>query len=53
MRKKTSKKTAPRLTKTTKRPRKPFVEPEIVEQEPLKRVIQQDCTVGGSPLCFG
>ncbi len=30
-----------------------FIEPEIIAQEPLKRVVQYDCTISSTVLCFG
>ncbi len=53
MKKKTSRKVSIRAAKGPKRTRKPFIEPEIVEQEPLKRVVQQTCSVSSTVLCFG
>jgi len=51
MMKKMKKKT--RLTRGRRASKKPFVEPEIVEQEPLRRVIQQSpCDISPVVTCF-
>lgn len=39
--------------KTRKISKKPFSEPEIIAQEPLKRITQQTCTITASVICFG
>jgi len=41
-----------RRMKGRKAPKKPFVEPEIVEQEPLRRVVQTTCDICPVATCF-